>query len=112
MDSYLPFLFSQPSQTLSSSSHHLPPRVLQKMQISGILKCKPMPATPTNPLLRQILKWGCVVPDSVHKKRILLRFFSQQGPWTLDIICDDLDFSLWMGQMHGKGQSFVSVCVG
>lgn len=29
----------------------------KKMQISRILKFKPMPETPTNPLLRQILRW-------------------------------------------------------
>lgn len=63
------------------------------------------------PSIKADPEMGGVVPDSMHKKRILLRFFSQQGPWTSDIICDDLDFSFWTGQMHGKGQ-IVCVCVG
>ena len=81
------------------------------MQISGILKFKPMPGTPTNPLLRQILRWvvWSQIP-SIKKKEDSVRFFSWLESWTSDILLVTLTFLSGIGQRNGKSQN--CVCVG
>ena len=74
------------------------------MQISGILKFKPMPGTPTNPLLRQILRWVVWSQIPSKKERILLDSFldlslglqtSSWWPWPFSLVLDK-----WMGKVR------------
>ena len=77
------------------------------MQISRILKFKPVPGTPTNPLLRQILRWVVWSQIPSKKKRILLDSFRNMalGLQTLSVVT--LTFLSGIGQVNGTSQNHV-----